>query len=181
MTSTVASRTHMALKPPHYEIAVPTSVGRRARRAARARARRHTQTSELVEARCRTPSLAPRAFKSTRRRAPPPRAAVARVAASAPRRAKTAKRCVPSDTIARGGRSSTSTRARRARRWRGRRMSEREILMRAFGRARGRWTTVEASRGEIDRAPWSRDDVVRAGCFIRASVGVARDATRDGR
>ena len=31
------------------------------------------------------------------------------------------------------------------------------------------------------RAPWSRDDVVRAGCFILASVAVARDATRDGR
>lgn len=34
---------------------------------------------------------------------------------------------------------------------------------------------------KIARAPWSRDDVVRAGCFILASVAVARDATRDGR
>ena len=90
-------RVHIPFHVPHYDPPPRWSVAARDVAARALGARLHTQTLGLADERCRTPSLAPRAFKSTRHRAPSPRAAVARVAASAPRRAKTAKRCVPSE------------------------------------------------------------------------------------
>ena len=84
--------------------------------------------------------------------------------------------CRASD-IARGGRSSTSTRARRASRPGATRTREKKFFSRAWRRARRLDGDGDVVRAKIDRTPMTsraRD------VFIWASCAVARDATPSG-